>query len=264
MSLYKNESPVFFREALESVLKQTYAPDEIVLIVDGPISQELEEVVTWLQEQSVSLNIYRFEINVQLGRALRKGVELCNYPLVARMDTDDIMREDRLQLQLEYLVSHPEVSVCGSEIAEFSDAGHHQCIVKHMPEKNDDIHSYAKKRNPVNHMSVMFRKKDVLKAGNYEHCPGLEDYHLWTRMIIQGDKFYNIQEPLMYARTGNDIYRRRGGVKYSINYIHFRKWQRKVGFLSIKEWWLAICLTIGMTATPNWIRRLLYQKVLRK
>lgn len=264
MSLYHKESPLYFRVALESILSQTILPDEIVIIIDGPISKELESVVAWISQQYDNTKVFRFEENVQLGLALRKGVELCSYSLVARMDTDDIMRDDRIQKQVMYMDKHPEVSVCGSEIAEFSDENHMAYKVKHMPEDNVAICKYAKKRNPVNHMSVMFRREAVLRAGNYEHCPGLEDYHLWTRMIVQGERFYNIQEPLIYARTGDGVYRRRGGRQYTANYIRFRKWQRKVGFLSVKEWWMAVCLTFGMTATPNWIRKLLYQKVLRK
>lgn len=264
MSLYGKESPQFFREALESILAQTYAPDEIVLIIDGPISQELENVIAWLLQQEVPVQVFRFQENVQLGLALRRGVELCSHELIARMDTDDVMREDRLQRQVAYMKENPEIAVCGSEIAEFSDRDHQQYKVKHMPIDNDSIYVYAKKRNPINHMSVMYRREAVLASGNYEHCPGLEDYHLWTRMIVQGYKFYNIQEPLMYARTGDSIYQRRGGRQYTTNYIRFRRWQRDIGFLSGKEWCVAVCLTIGMTATPNWIRKLLYQKVLRK
>lgn len=264
MSLYREESPQFFREALESALAQTYAPDEIVLIIDGPISQELENVVAWLLEQEVPVQVFRFQENVQLGLALRKGVELCSHELIARMDTDDVMREDRLQRQVAYMKAHPEIAVCGSEIAEFSDQEHQQYTVKHMPEDHEKIWKYAKRRNPINHMSAMLRREAVLASGNYEHCPGLEDYHLWTRMLVYGYKFYNIQEPLMYARTGDGIYQRRGGRQYTTNYISFRKWQKTIGFLSAKEWLLAVCLTIGMTATPNWMRKLLYQKILRK
>ena len=111
MSVYKKENPEYLRASLESVLVQTRTADEILLIEDGPLTQELYQVVAEYQKKCDYLHVHAMEQNVQLGRALAKGVELCQYDLIARMDTDDIAMPDRLEKEGAYMEAHPEVDV---------------------------------------------------------------------------------------------------------------------------------------------------------
>ena len=77
-------------------------------------------------------------------------------------------------------------------------------------EQHENILRFAKGRCPVNHPVVMFRKSAVLKAGGYKHFPLFEDYYLWVRMLMNGARFYNIQESLLFFRFSPDMFRRRG------------------------------------------------------
>lgn len=263
LSVYKKENPKYFAQALESVMHQTLQPDEIVIIKDGPLTDELEQVIDEAKETFANIVTFQFEENVQLGRALEKGVQLCKNELIARMDTDDIACPERLQVQFKYMRQHPEVAVCGGWLEEFNDEGTHKKI-KEMPIEKDAIRKYARYRNPLNHMTVMFRKSEIIKAGNYKHFPLLEDYYLWCRVIANGGVVSNLPRVLVNMRTNEGIYGRRGGWKYFKQYIQLRKEQRKMGLLSVSEYIVAIVLTMGMTLQPSFLRKMVYQKVLRK
>ena len=263
LSVYKKENPMYFEEALQSIICQTVRPDEIVIIKDGPLTLELEQVIEGTKKRFVNIVTYQFEENVQLGRALAKGVTLCQNELIARMDTDDIACPERLEIQLEYMNNHPEIAVCGGWLEEFNDAGTYSKI-KEMPIEWNAIRKYARYRNPLNHMTVMFRKTAIMDVGNYQHFPLLEDYHLWSRVIANGGVVSNIPKVLVKMRTNEGVYDRRGGWKYFKQYAKLRKEQLQMGLLSFIEYVIAIILTMGMTLQPAFLRKMMYQKVLRK
>ena len=263
MSIYKKEKPEYFRETMESILAQTRQPEEIVLIEDGTLTPELDAVIEEYQKRCSNLKVYPHKENQMLGRALAEGVTLCSYELIARMDTDDVMMPKRLEQQYAYMQQHPEISVCGGFIREFNDEGTYERI-KRMPRLMEDILPYARYRNPLNHMTVMFRKQDVLNAGNYRHFPYLEDYDLWSRMLAKGCAFYNLPEILVKARTSEALYERRGGAAYFRQYKQLRKEQHTLGLTSGKEYATGCILSFGMTMQPSFLRKLTYQKVLRK
>lgn len=263
MSVYKREKPEYLKEALDSVVQQTLPPDEIVLIEDGPLTDKLYEVIEQFKEDFPILRTYQFEKNVQLGRALAKGVELCKYELIARMDTDDIAVKSRFKVQYTFMKLHPEIAVCGSYIEEFSEESDYK-KVKVMPQSMGEIRKYARYRNPLNHMTVMFRKNAVIEVGNYRHFPFLEDYDLWVRMMASGKRFHNIPEVCISARISDELYKRRGGWKYFKQYTKLRKEQHSFQLTGILEYFVGTILSFGMTMQPQWIRKKTYQRILRK
>ena len=265
LSVYEKENPIFFSEALDSIYtNQTRKPDEVVLVEDGPLTKELYDAIDAFEKRCPCLVVHRFEKNQQLGRALAKGVEICSGDLIARMDTDDVALENRLEEQEAYMLAHPEVDVCGGWIEEFDTNDETFRQIKKMPEHHEDIYQYAKYRNPVNHMTVMLRKDAVLAVGNYEHFPLLEDYKLWMKLLAHGSKFYNVPKVLVRMRSGNNVYSRRGGLEYTKRYMGLRKYQKSLGLLHGFEYPKVIVLTLGMTASGSFLRKIFYRKVLRK
>lgn len=263
MSVYKEEKPEYLAEAFDSLKNQTLQANEIILIQDGPLTKELNQQIREFSKKYTNLVTYRFPENVQLGRALARGLELCSHELVARMDTDDIAVNDRFMQQYAYMMEHPEVSVCGGWMEEFNDEGTYSKIKK-MPEDNVEIRRYGKYRNPVNHMTVMFRKSSVLTAGGYRHMPLLEDYDLWSRMMVNGMEFHNLPAVLVKMRTNSNLYNRRGGWKYFCRYMGFRRVQKDMGWYNYREYIIAIILTFAITMQPAFLRKIVYQKLLRK
>ena len=263
MSVYGKEKAEYLREALESIFAQTLKPSEIVLIKDGLLTDELEEVIDDAKKRYTNLRIWQFDQNVQLGRALAKGVELCSCDLIARMDTDDIAEKNRLQVQCEYMMANPKVDVCGGFIEEFQDDDKTNLRMKKMPVTESDILRYSRYRNPMNHMTIMFRKQAVLDAGNYRHFPFLEDYDLWMRMLAGKKHLINLAQVLVKVRVNDNMYARRGGFRYCKQYFRLRNNQRKLRLLSGREYIVACVLTIGITLIPVNLRRKVYQKILR-
>ena len=195
-----------------------------------------------------------------LGIALQKGLEKCRCDYVARMDSDDIAVRERFEAQSEYMKKNTDVSVVGGYISEFVEEGK-SLRTKIMPLNHEELYKYGKYRNPLNHMTVFFRKKDVLEVGGYQSMPGLEDYYLWSRMLAQKYKIANIDKVLVNARLGN-FSNRRGGLGYFLTYFRLRKIQNKLHYTNIPEFIIGIMFTALITLVPNNIRGGLY-RVLR-
>ena len=264
MSVYVKEKPEYLQAALESVVTQTYPVSEIMLIEDGPLTEQLYEVLGKYQAKYPNIiRRFAFEENRQLGRALAKGVELCSNELVARMDTDDIAMCDRIEKQVAYMQAHPDVHVLGGAIREFNDEGTTD-RVKLMPKTQEEVLSYVKNRNPLNHMTVMFRRSAILEVGNYQHFPYLEDYSLWSRMLSKGYQIRNIDDVLVKARTSMALVGRRSGWAYFKDFARLRKFQHQLGLTNLLEYMISMAGTFVMIMQPGFIKEFAYKKVLRK
>ena len=264
MSVYIKEKPEYFKAAMDSVLAQTYPVSEVMLIQDGPLTEELYELIEYYRSMAPQvIRTFAFEQNQQLGRALAKGVELCSNELVARMDTDDIAMPERIEKQVAYMQMHPEVHVLGGAIREFNDEGTTD-RVKYMPQTQEEILNYVKNRNPLNHMTVMFRRSAILEVGNYQHFPYLEDYSLWSRMLSKGYQIRNIEDVIVRARTSMALVRRRSGLKYFKDFAKLRKFQHELGLTTVLEYMISMAGTFVVLMQPGFVKELAYKKVLRK
>ena len=214
VSVYKNDNPAFFDRALESITdQQTIIPNEIVLVVDGPVSIETDVVIDKYSKK-YNLKVIRLETNGGLGNALKIATENCSYGIIARMDSDDVAVFNRFEQELCFISSHPNVDIVGGDISEFIDSEGNIIGYRLMPVNDHDLKKYLKKRCPFNHMTVMFKKESVLKCGGYLDWHYNEDYYLWIRMALNGCVFANTATVLVNVRTGKDLFARRGGYKY--------------------------------------------------
>ena len=264
MSVYFKESPSYLEAALSSVFTQTVMPDEVVLVEDGPLTSELDETINkFEQEYPTILKVVKFETNRGLGQALHDGLLECSNEIVFRMDTDDIAHKDRFEKQLK-IFKEKNVDVVGSNITEFDETMTNITSHRIVPEQDEDIKKMAKSRNPINHMTIAFKKQAVMESGNYLDMMYFEDYYLWVRMMSKGYTFYNIQETLIDVRGGNDMIKRRGGKKYIKPIINFEKAILKLGYISKFEYLKNIAKRIIGSLIPNGLRFFLYKKLLRK
>lgn len=267
LSVYIKESPNYLRKSLDSVFSQTVVPSEVVLVEDGPLTEDLYSVVDEYTKLYTTLRVVRSEKNLGLGKALNLGLNSCQYDYVARMDTDDICFPNRFEKQIQYMMDHPDVDMVGSwtqEFTETSDGKIRYMSLKKFPEHNDEIYTFAKKRNPFEHPSVMFKKAAVLDAGGYQHCYLFEDYFMWVRMMLNKCTFYNIPEPLLYFRMTTDSFERRGGLKYAFMEIKNLWIFKKVGFFTFLEFIENVMRRFPIRIMPNKLRKFFYNKILRK
>ena len=265
MSVYAKEKPEYLGESLDSLLCQTVRPTEIVIVKDGPLTEELDALIASYVEKEPSLyTIVPLPENRGLGLALREGMLHLRYELVARMDSDDVCRPDRFEKQLAAFAADPALDVVGSYTSEFEDTP--DKIVSHrtVPVDDAEIKRYQKRRDAFNHPSVMFKKSAVLKAGNYQHCPLMEDTLLWVHMIQAGAKCANIPEDLLYMRIGKGMYERRGGYAYYKKYKAARKQIRDTGYISWFDYISSLFAQFVVAMMPNKLRGFVFKKILHK
>lgn len=262
--VYKKEKPEYFNEALNSVYTQTMSPSEVVICEDGKLSRELEVIIEKYKKRfPEQTRIIKYPRNRGLGRSLHDGVIECSNEIIFRMDSDDISRADRFEKQLD-VMRKTGVDVVGSNITEFDEKMEKRFGVREVPEKDSEIKRYAKFRNPMNHMTVCFKKSKVLEAGNYLDMSCFEDYYLWVRMMNNGCIFYNIQESLVNVRGGDSMLKRRGGKAYTRKMIAFEKELKKVGFISLGDYYKNIFVRLISSLIPVSLRNWLYYSLLRK
>lgn len=264
MSVYHKENPRFFRESIKSMLSQSVLPLDFVIVCDGPLGDELENVIDEVCRPYGRLfQIIRLPKCGGLGNALNEGLKFCRKEYVARMDSDDISRSMRCERQLEVL-EEKQVDIVGGALWEFEKEPAKLLAQRVSPETQEEILEYMKRRNPFNHPCVMYRKSAVEAAGGYRHCPYFEDYDLWIRMLLNGSKGYNLQEPILYMRAGDSMYARRGGLLYGFRALKFRWSLKQQG---VSDWSDFLVSGLGqffISLLPNGLRRSFYNKALRR
>ena len=262
LSVYQKDSPEFLRQALESLAEQTVQADEVLIVKDGPVGAELEGVIDSCSAKLPMVTV-QLESNVGLGPALYAGLGRCRGELVARMDSDDICVPERFEKQLAFLEQNAGADVVGGAIAEF----HNDCgeigSIRRMPCSAEALAKAARWRNPLNHVTVMFRRDSVLAAGSYRACPGFEDYDLWARMLMRGGRLHNLQDVLVYVRCGNGMQQRRGGFPYMQEEAALQHRFMKMGFVSKGQFVFNVIARAPVRIAPISLRAAFYRLVLR-
>ena len=252
MSVYAKEKPEHLRASIDSILKQTVSADDFVLVCDGFLTPELEEVIS---ELGGGLNVVRLSENVGLAAALAAGLLHCANDLVMRMDSDDVAVPTRAEKQL---LAMENADLCGGTAAEFERDIADSVSRRELPSGHDEIVRFARRRNPFNHPTVMFRKSLVEKAGGYSgDFPLAEDYYLWVRMISAGARCANVSDVLVYMRVGDGLYKRRSGRKYYKDMKKFYRYLYKSGFSAYKDYFICTRAQLMGSLFPKLTRKLL-------
>ena len=259
MSVYSKEKPDYFQQAIMSMLSQTEPPSQFVIVCDGPLTSELEKVLSrFIEDDADNLfEIVRLEHNSGLGQALNAGLQKCSYRYVARMDSDDVSVSDRCERQLREMEAKGLQLISGSVI-EFSGSIDNAISIREVPLESLQILEFAKKRNPFNHPGVMFDKEAVESVGGYQPFYLLEDYYLWIRMLISGCKARNLSTPVVYMRADEGMYVRRGGIKYVKSQLRLLRYMKSVGLITWYELLLMAVIRTISCIVPSWLRKQLY------
>jgi hypothetical protein len=181
------------------------------------------------------------------------------------MDSDDVSDPKRFEKQAAYVEQHPEIDVLGTDIAEFKNTPKEsRKRVRVCPANHDDIVHMAKRRNPMNHCTVCIKKTSLEKCGGYKTLLLLEDYYLWLNMIAAGCKLSNINESLVYVRVGNGFCSKRCSKERITGWKVLQDFMIEHGMISKREAQMNMVYIWGFVNTPAWLKKLLYEKVLRK
>ena len=299
MSIYKSDVPELVRVALDSLLQQTLLPNEIVIVADGPVPAELEQVVssfmcqvskirttpnpsfakggdlvpedgkesleTRNQKPETIVTYLPQEKNGGLGEAMRIAAEAAKYDYLARMDSDDICLPDRFEKQMKCFEEDPELSLVGGMITEFDGDPENIIAKRILPLEDAEIKRMMRGRCAVNHVTVIFKKADLMKSGNYQPFWKQEDHYLWARMMEHGCKFRNIPDVVVNVRSGKDQIARRGGLRFYKSVVRVFWYMFRHGLISF-GYFLYICTVRGIVQVlmPNKLRTWVYLHLLRK
>ena len=263
LCVYAKENPEFLTACLESILGQTVLPDEFLIVKDGPLTERLEEVLQGLKFPN-ELRIIALPAAMTSGPARAEGINEARHGWVALMDSDDVCRPGRFELQLGMIESRPELGLIGGQIAEFTETPDRTAAIREVPLSHCDIMKCAKKRNPFNQQTVMLRRDAAREAGNYRYFPGFEDYDLWIRMLMNGTAGANSPEILADVRTGEGMYGRRRGVGYIRSEWAMQKQLRGIGITSRAEFMRNALLRIPVRLLPEKMLAAVYRRFARK
>jgi len=268
LPIYRNDNPDFLKVAIDSILNQSFQADEILIAVDGYINDDLKKVIENYKKSNEDLfTVCYYLENEGLGKLLNKTLLLCRNEYIARMDADDFSLPNRIEKQFKLLESRNDINIVGTNVDEFFNEFNNVVAKVVLPEEPKDIYNFAKRRCPIRHSSLLFKKSDVLSVGNYSTEPYIQnymqDYDLIVKLLIKGFNIYNIQEPLVKMRVNPDFYNRRGGINY-LKCVHKAKIKfLKLGFYSLSDFIISFFGQAIVILMPGSIRTFVYNKFLR-
>ena len=237
MSTHRGECAANLEASLMSLKNQIKKPDQIVLVIDGPVDVEQVSLIRRFKEgnESLDLTIISMPQNGGLAAAMNQGLAACTGDYIMRMDSDDLSLPDRLLIEKSYLDDHPKIDLVATWSSEFNQDDTDLCL-KTSPTEHDAIVQALRWRNVIAHPSILIRKDALIRVGGYRTTVNLlEDYDLYVRLILNGARFHVIPKVLLRVRTNQNQRARRGNFRYFIHECRFRYNCFKVGFLNWRQ-----------------------------
>jgi len=268
MCVHAGANSVEFDQALASMKAQTYSNLRIYVYCDGPLKPAHEKVLSfYLNTKSGDDLIIRADQPKGLPTGLNILIEhaLSNPEIIffARMDADDISMPERIRVQVNYFLQNPAVSIFGTwcfEFAEFGKAIFH----KKLPTSMNELLKFSLTRSPLIHPTVMLRRAVFESGYRYKkELKLMQDYDLWTRLLIDGYQISNIPEYLLWFRVADNFYMRRTGFRRAWTEVSMRlSYAKKVNKISF-IYLLKLSLFFVIRISPEFIKRFSY-KYLRR
>lgn len=262
MSVYRADCPILFQKAVDSVLNQTLKPTEVIVVADGPVGGEIEEVLKSLSSSDI-IKIIKLDQNRGLAFARKLAISESSNELIAVMDSDDVSVPDRFEQQIHEL-SDGKTDVVGGWIEEFNLNPEDQGLIRKTPIHYEDVYRLGKWRNPINHVTLMFKKSSYEKVGGYSELLANEDWELISRMLANGLLIRSVPRVLVHVRGGDDMVVRRRSSRQFWGEMKAFKLMYKCNYLSLVELVANVCLRTTIRMLPMSFTAYLYRNVLRK
>lgn len=266
LPVYRGDRADFLRRSLASVtVEQTLPPDEVLIVRDGPVPGELDDVLAAARRGELSggvpVRVLELAENAGLALALDAGLEHVAHEVVARQDADDISVPERFATQLPLLAAGYDL--IGSAIREFSEETDTGGVVRRQPADPERIRRAMTLRDPFNHPSVVYRASAVRAAGGYEPLDLMEDYWLFARMIRDGVRATNVPDVLVRYRVGAGAYARRGGGRLLHSELELQARMHRAGITTTAQYVRNIAVRAGYRLVPTGVRRTAYRTAQR-
>lgn len=265
MSVYAKEKPGHLDAAIQSMLDQTVRTNNFVIVCDGPLTDGLDEVLQKHEAMNPSImQLVRLPQNVGTGSALNIGISHCFNELIAKMDSDDISVPDRCERQLKEFAEDEKLTVIGGNILEFTEDPQKPISRRIVPYDNDGIRKYAKRRQPFNNVTVMYRKSAVQNVGGYKAMTRGEDYDLYVRILLKNYYCKNINDDLVFVRIRDRKADGRTSFATYQGFIKTRWYALQAGYVNLWDVIVACGAQTAVFLAPPFLQRFIYRKILHK
>ena len=254
LNIWGNDNEDSLIRSLQSIRRQNHKPDEVLIVVDGPISERMQRIIQ-VFVKSVSFLVTQIDLPIATGlwNARNVGIRAAEYEFIAVHDADDVMHPDRLRIQLNHFES-AEIDVLGSPVYEF-DAISERVLGLRMLAGNDLLTRKMLWQNVINHSSVMLRKSAVLGVGGYRNVHLAEDYDLWLRLICAGKNLCTTDFVLQAFSVDSDLNKRRGGTKFVSSEFALHRLVRSTKLQNILVSWVRLVLRLCYRLGPRFLRQ---------
>ena len=263
LPVYKNDKVPYLHLSFDSILNQTYKDIHLYIGVDGPVGEELDKCLKEF-ERKENVTISWFKENRGLAIVLNDLLDVClkeGYEYIARMDADDISMLDRIEKQMSFLHSNPEIDVVGGAIEEIDENSESRGKTIVYPEGPKECYEFFSRRNPHAHPAVLFRKSFFDKAG-CKYRPEYrqnQDTMLWLDGMNKGTKHANLQDVVLRFRFTNSLFKkRRNGWAFAKKQLEDRKMINKTLGYGLGATVFGYMMFI-MLVSPVWVKKIAYK-----
>ncbi len=265
MSVYDQDDRSQLEEGIDSMLEQTAPPEQFVIVEDGEVHEDVDLLIRYYEGCFPELfTVVRLSENGGLAHALNRGLDVCRNELVARMDADDISMPDRCESELAEFRRDPDIAITGTYADEFCEDPEKTVSVRKVPLTEDEIVRFARRRNPFNHPSVMFRKSVIASLGGYdERFRRAQDYDLFSRMVFSGCRGRNIDRSLLKLRADAAQLARRRSLEAGMAHVRVVRGLWKSGHATLADLLAVFFGECLLTLTPAGISRRIRRLLLR-
>lgn len=212
MPVYNTEK--YLKESIDSILNQTYKNFELLIIDDGSTDSSIDIINSYDDDR---IKLFRNEKNMGLPYTRNKGLELSKGEYIAFMDSDDISKGDRLEIQVKFLDNHKDFQVVSSSCESLINNKISKPSKKIMNTEYIEINNRLIFYCCINNPTVMIRKNFFIKNNiRYkEECFVAEDYDFWVECIMNGGKIATLSKPNLIYRVGHDSLTKKSYKDYS-------------------------------------------------
>lgn len=264
MSVYENDDPGFFTVAIESMLNQTIPPEQFVIVEDGVVGTEIENVISKYEKNASLFSIVRLEKNGGLGNALNHGLKVCRNDLVARMDADDVSVPERCEKQLKAFAKNPDLKILGTQIKEFVGDTSNVISTRRVPTSFEEIKKFARRRSPFNHPTVMYKKETIEKLGGYPILKRKEDLGLFVNAVNNECYSENLEDSLLFYRLSEENQKCRKTWINCKEYIEVMYASFKKKQIGLADMVYVVIGQLMMFIAPSFIIDILSKRILRR
>ena len=255
VNVWGNDDAAALMRSLESILNQLRQPDEVILVVDGPINKVLSTALqTFVDKANFPVKQISLTSVTGLWNARNTGIRAATYEFIALHDADDVMNPMRLGSQV-LEIDGSDIDVLGSPVYEFDPVTERITGLRSMCNTSN----FKKKimwQNVINHSSVMLRKSVVLAIGGYHDVYLAEDYDLWLRMVSAGKNVCITKFVLQAFSVDENLNKRRGGHKFLRSELQIHRIIKTNNSLNFLNLWIRLALRIIYRITPSFVRQI--------